>query len=85
MAADLCSHWLPRLSVVKVGGDVKLQQLTELPNDMLRGAVLVLPLQLVVRLDYFCQLMCQVIFRSAHKTESHHTTTQVHKIDAQSA
>ena len=61
ICTHLGSHWLSRLGVVKVGGDVKLQQLTELPDDVLWGAILVLPFQPVIRLDDLSQLVCQVI------------------------
>ena len=44
----LCCNWLSWLSVVKVSGDMELQQLAELPDDMLWGAVLILPLKLAV-------------------------------------
>ena len=59
----LGSHWLSRLGVVKVGGDVELQQLTELPHDVLWGAILILPFQPVISLDDLSQLVCQVILR----------------------
>ena len=61
--AHLGSHWLSRLGIVKVGGDVKLQQLTELPDDVLWGAILVLTFQPVICLDDLSQLVCQVILR----------------------
>ncbi len=63
----LGSHWLARLGVVKVGGDVKLQQLTELSDDVLWGAILILTFQPVVCLDDLSQLVCQVILRPVGK------------------
>ena len=62
-SAHLCSNWLTRFRIVKICGDVKLQQLTEFTNDVLRGSVLILPPQLVVCLDNLCQLMSQIILR----------------------
>ena len=61
--ADLRGNWLAWLGVVHVGGDVELQEVTKLLDDVGWGAVQVLPLELVVRLDDLCQLMGEVILR----------------------
>ena len=59
----LCCHWLARLGIVKVGGDVELEQLAEFAYNMLRSPILVLPPELVVRFDDLCQLVGQVVLR----------------------
>lgn len=61
-------NWLARFGIVEVRGDVKLKQLAKFTYDVLRSPVLVLPLQLVVCLDDFCQLMSQVILRPVTDT-----------------
>ena len=63
MHADLRGNGLAWLGVVHVGGDVKLQQVAELLDDVRWGAVQVLPLELVVGLDNLCQLVGEVILR----------------------
>ena len=44
----LCCNWLSWLGVVKVSGDVELQQLAELPDNVLGSTILILPLELAV-------------------------------------
>ena len=63
-------HWLARLGVVKVCGDVKLEQLTEFTYDVLRSPILILPSQLDVCLDDLCQFVSQVVLRPVIRTSS---------------
>lgn len=44
----LSCNWLSRFGVVEVSSNVKLQQLTKFPDDVLRSTILILPLQLAV-------------------------------------
>ena len=74
---DLSSNWLARLCVVKVGSDVELQQLAELSDDVLWGSILVLTPQLAVCFDDLCQLMRQVIFRSANNMKRNQPVSKV--------
>ena len=60
-AAALLRDGLPGARVVEVGGDVELQQRSELADDVLRRAVLLLPLEPVVRLYDLRQLVRQVV------------------------
>ncbi len=67
-AAPLICHRHAWARVVKVGGDVELQQRCELTDDVLWGPVLLLLLQATVGLDDLRQLVCQVVLTPASST-----------------
>lgn len=70
VSSYLCSNWLTRLGVVKVCGDVELEQLAEFTDDVLRSPILILPPELVICLDDFCQLVGQIILRPVASSNS---------------
>ena len=75
----------PRHGVIHERHDVVLQQLRELPDDVLRRAVLFLPLEVFVRAHNLHELHRQVILRSRGRVERHRGSHGVrrHGHDAQ--
>lgn len=81
----LCCHWLARLGIVKVCGDVELEQLAEFTYDVLRSSVLVLPPQLVICFNDLCQFVGQIVLRPVTRTLHMSPTPTKHKDKGSSA
>ena len=61
-------HWLSRYCIIYIGGDMELQQLRKLANNVLWGAIFLLSPQLYICLYDLGQLVSQVILTPAAMT-----------------